>query len=117
MNRRRLKDDTTTRARPRSAAPSPASSLQLQGRPPTCTAGRAAAISLAEGIKAEHADPAPGTGKRDAYLGMLASGSSDDPIALLKGAGVDMTTSAPFAAAMREMNRVMDEMEKILGRR
>jgi oligoendopeptidase F len=34
----------------------------------------------------------------------------------LKDAGVDMTTSAPFAAAMREMNRIMDQMEAILAR-
>jgi hypothetical protein len=27
-----------------------------------------------------------------------------------------MTTSAPFAAAMKEMNQTMDEMEAILGR-
>jgi hypothetical protein len=27
-----------------------------------------------------------------------------------------MTTSQPFDAAMREMNRIMDEMERILAR-
>ena len=31
-------------------------------------------------------------------------------------AGVDMTTSQPFEAAMREMNRIMDEMERIYAR-
>jgi oligoendopeptidase F len=56
------------------------------------------------------------TAARDAYLKMLAAGSSKYPIDLLKGAGVDMTTSAPFDAAMAEMNGVMDEMEKILAR-
>ena len=45
---------------------------------------------------------------------MLGSGSSKYPIDLLKEAGVDMTTSAPFQAAMKEMNSVMDEMEKLL---
>jgi oligoendopeptidase F len=45
---------------------------------------------------------------------MLSSGSSKYPIDLLKDAGVDMTTSVPFKAAMREMNRVMDEMERLL---
>jgi oligoendopeptidase F len=53
---------------------------------------------------------------RDAYLRMLEAGGSRYPIELLKGAGVDMTTSAPFDAAMAEMNGIMDEMEKILGR-
>jgi len=55
------------------------------------------------------------TGKaRDAYIHMLQSGSSKYPIDLLKGAGVDMTTSKPFQAAMAEMNSIMNEMEKLL---
>ena len=53
---------------------------------------------------------------RDAYITMLSSGSSKYPIDLLKGAGVDMTTSAPFSAAMKEMNKVMDEIEAILNK-
>jgi oligoendopeptidase F len=36
---------------------------------------------------------------------------------LLRDAGVDMTTSIPFRTAMTEMNRVMDEMERILAAR
>jgi len=56
------------------------------------------------------------TAARNAYLKMLAAGSSKYPIDLLKEAGVDMTTSAPFDAAMAEMNGVMDEMERILAR-
>ena len=39
------------------------------------------------------------------------------PIDLLKNAGVDMTTDEPLALTMKEMNRVMDEMEAILVRR
>ena len=38
-------------------------------------------------------------------------------VALLKKAGIDMTTSAPFELAMKKMNRVMDEIEQILDRR
>jgi oligoendopeptidase F len=72
-----------------------------------------ASTALANGIRAE-ASLGRGTARRDAYLHMLASGSSKYPIDLLKDAGVDMTTSAPFKAAMREMNLVMDEMEKLL---
>ena len=61
--------------------------------------------------------PRPGkTARRDAYLKMLSSGSSKYAIDLLKDAGVDMTTSAPFDAAMAEMNATMDEMERILAR-
>ena len=49
-------------------------------------------------------------------LKMLSSGSSKYAIDLLKDAGVDMTTSAPFDAAIAEMNATMDEMERILAR-
>lgn len=51
------------------------------------------------------------------YLELLSSGGSDYPINLLKKAGVDMTTSAPFELTMQKMNRVMDEMEQILSRK
>ena len=53
---------------------------------------------------------------RDAYLTLLSSGSSKLPIDLLKDAGVDMTTSKPFDAAIAEMNAIMDDMEKILAK-
>lgn len=71
-----------------------------------------AAAQLADGILAENAAGAS-TAKRDAYLNMLSAGSSKEPIDLLKDVGVDMTTSAPFQAAMKEMNAIMDEMEKL----
>ncbi len=50
------------------------------------------------------------------YLEFLSSGGTDYPIELLKKAGVDMTTSIPFDQTMVKMNRVMDEMEKILDK-
>ncbi|MEY2919949.1 MAG: hypothetical protein RL261_1254 [Pseudomonadota bacterium] len=53
---------------------------------------------------------------RDAYLRLMAAGSSKYPIELLQDAGVDMTTSEPFNAAMREMNRIMDEMDRIYAK-
>jgi oligoendopeptidase F len=51
------------------------------------------------------------------YLSFLSAGGSKYPIDLLKDAGVDMTTDEPLDLTMKEMNRVMDEMEKILARR
>jgi oligoendopeptidase F len=75
-------------------------------------------MSLSEGIIGEQARRAgTATRNRDAYLRLLSAGSSKYPIDLLKDAGVDMTTSEPFQAAMREMNRIMDEMERIYARR
>lgn len=74
-------------------------------------------MQLADGIIGPAAKKSGQAAKnRDAYLRLLSSGSSKYPIDLLKDAGVDMTTSEPFNAAMREMNRVMDEMEQIYAR-
>jgi oligoendopeptidase F len=66
-------------------------------------------------MRADAAARKPSTKARDAYLAMLSSGSSKYPIDLLKGAGVDMTTSGPFNAAIHEMNGIMDDMEKLLA--
>ena len=56
------------------------------------------------------------TANRAAYLRLMEAGSSKYPIDLLKDAGVDMTTSRPFDAAMREMNAIMDEIERIYAK-
>ncbi len=74
-----------------------------------------ASTALAKGIREEAGSGS--TKRRDAYLAMLRAGGSKYPIDLLRDAGVDMTTSAPFDAAIAEMNATMDEMERILARR
>jgi oligoendopeptidase F len=51
------------------------------------------------------------------YLTFLSSGGSKYAIALLKDAGVDMTTDEPLQLTLKEMNRVMDEMEAILAKK
>jgi oligoendopeptidase F len=51
------------------------------------------------------------------YLGFLSAGGSKYAIDLLKDAGVDMTTDQPLDLTIRKMNRVMDEMEKLLANR
>jgi oligoendopeptidase F len=51
------------------------------------------------------------------YLEFLSAGGSKYPIDLLKDAGVDMTTDEPLNLTMKEMNRVMDEMEKLISSR
>jgi oligoendopeptidase F len=73
-----------------------------------------ASTALAKAIREEGARGSTAT--RDRYLAMLASGSSDYPVELLKRAGVDMTTSAPFQAAMADMSQTMDQIEAILAR-
>ena len=56
-----------------------------------------------------------GAAARDRYLALLAAGGSDFPGNLLAKAGVDLTTSAPFQAAMQEMNAVMTQIDSILS--
>ncbi len=56
-------------------------------------------------------------GARERYLKMLASGSSDYPYELVKKAGVDLASPAPYRAVATRMNRIMDEIEAILARR
>jgi oligoendopeptidase F len=73
-----------------------------------------ASSSLAANMRAEAAAKRPTTKSRDACLAMLSAGGSRYPIDLLKDTGVDMTTPGPFTAAMKEMNGIMDEMEKLL---
>jgi oligoendopeptidase F len=51
------------------------------------------------------------------YMKFLSSGGSDYPIEILKKAGVDMTTSDPFEKTTIAMNKVMDEIEKILDKK
>jgi oligoendopeptidase F len=54
---------------------------------------------------------------REKYLDFLASGGSDYSIPLLQKAGVDMTAPEPFELCMAKMNRALDEMERILGKK
>lgn len=77
---------------------------------------KVASSYLSKKILEEAAMKKPVTKTRDAYIKMLSSGSSKYPIDLLKDAGVDMTTSAPFKAAMEEMNKIMDQIEAILAK-
>ncbi|CAN5883774.1 oligoendopeptidase F [soil metagenome] len=51
------------------------------------------------------------------YLTLLHSGSSDYPYELVKKAGVDLASPAPYQALAARMNRIMDEIEAILKKR
>src|SRR5262245_47782517 len=69
--------------------------------------------SEALAAKVKSGDPAATT----RYLAFLNAGGSKYPIELLKDAGVDMTTDEPLDLTVRSMNRVMDEMERLLAKR
>ena len=51
------------------------------------------------------------------YLAFLSAGGSKYPVDLLKDAGVDMTTDEPLDLTIKLMNRIMDDMEKILAKK
>lgn len=56
-------------------------------------------------------------GAVDRYLGLLEAGGADYPYELVKKAGVDLATPAPYQALVARMNSIMDEIEAILKRR
>ncbi|HEY4069892.1 MAG TPA: oligoendopeptidase F [Burkholderiaceae bacterium] len=51
------------------------------------------------------------------YLAMLRAGGSNDPYELVKAAGVDLATPAPYRALFARMNLIMDEIEAILAKK
>ena len=71
--------------------------------------GYSAAIALSRRILREGA-PAV----KD-YIGFLSGGCSKDPIDLLKGAGVDMSTPVPVYQALALLGELLDEMEELMA--
>ena len=71
--------------------------------------GLSAAIALADRVQ--------GGGERELgeYLHFLKSGSSRDPLELLRGAGVDLTTPEPIDRALERFGRLVDELEVLVG--
>ena len=67
-----------------------------------------AATALAKMI-IEEGEPA-----RERYLTMLKSGSNDYPVALLKKAGIDMTSTAPIEATIEVFDDLVDQLEVAL---
>ena len=67
-----------------------------------------AATALAKMI-IEEGEPA-----RERYLTMLKSGSNDYPVALLKRAGIDMTSTAPMEATVAVFDDLVDQLEVAL---
>jgi oligoendopeptidase F len=53
------------------------------------------------------------TALRDRYLAMLSAGGSDDPYKVVKAAGVDMATPAPYQAIVARMSRLIDQLEAL----
>lgn len=56
-------------------------------------------------------------GARDRYLNILKAGGARYPYELVKEAGVDLASPAPYQALVRNMNSIMDRIEAILAKR
>ena len=47
------------------------------------------------------------------YFSFLSGGNCTDPVSILKKAGVDLTSKAPFETAMKEFEDTLNEFEKL----
>ncbi|WP_420142908.1 M3 family oligoendopeptidase [Sphingomonas sp.] len=56
-----------------------------------------------------------GASERDAYLAVLKAGGSDHGYAILKKAGLDMATPAPYRTLVATFADILDQAEKLLG--
>ncbi len=56
-----------------------------------------------------------GAKARDNYLGVLKAGGSDYPVDILKRAGLDMTTPAPYQAMVQTMKETLDQAEALMA--
>ncbi|HEX3076488.1 MAG TPA: oligoendopeptidase F [Lachnospiraceae bacterium] len=70
--------------------------------------GFSAAIALSRKILKE------GPKAVEDYMGFLRGGSSDDPINLLRGAGVDMASKEPIDEALKLFEELIIEMEELM---
>jgi len=71
------------------------------------------ATSLAAAAYFSHAIAAGDTKVRDTYLGVLKAGGSDYPYDILKKAGLDMASPAPYQALIARLNMLLDQMEAL----
>lgn len=69
--------------------------------------GFSAAVAIAHRILKE------GESAVKDYMKFLHSGCTDDPVSLLKIAGVDMATKDPINSALKVFERVIEEMEEL----
>lgn len=56
-----------------------------------------------------------GARERDNYLGVLKAGGSDYPTEILKRAGLDMATPAPYRALVATLKETLDQAEALLA--
>ncbi|MBC7916281.1 MAG: oligoendopeptidase F [Rhodoferax sp.] len=75
----------------------------------------ATSISAGNMFAAEILKGTPGA--RDKYLNILKAGGSQYPYDMVKAAGVDLATPAPYQALIANMNKIMDQIEAIQAKK
>lgn len=75
----------------------------------------ATSISAGSMFAAEILKGTPGA--RERYLNVLKAGGSRYPYEMVKAAGVDLASPAPYQAVAARMNGIMDQIEAILAKR
>lgn len=73
------------------------------------------ATSMAGAAELTAAIEREGPPARDRFLAMLKAGGSDYPYTIYRRAGLDMASPAPYQALVARMNRVMDQIETLVG--
>jgi len=71
--------------------------------------GMASAVAIARAILEGQ------EGALERYLAFLRAGGSDYPLNVLRGAGVDLTTPEPVSSALAEFERLVGELETLVG--
>jgi oligoendopeptidase F len=72
------------------------------------------ATSIAASVYFDDQIARGGAAARDNYLNVLKAGGSNYPVEILRKAGVDMTTPAPYQALVAKFSRTLDQVEALL---
>jgi oligoendopeptidase F len=72
------------------------------------------ATSIAGAARFTDAIISEGKPAAERFLALLRAGGSDYPYELYKRAGIDMASPAPYQALIARMNRIMDDIERLL---
>ena len=73
------------------------------------------ATGITTAVNIAHAILTRGETAVAAYKRFLSSGGSDDPVSLLKIAGVDLMQKEPFEIAMNEFKETLDQLAQLVA--
>ena len=82
--------------------------MGVSARPQHSATGMSAAIALSQRVLMG------GEEELSDYLKFLQGGCSEDPLDLLRGAGVDMEQPEPVETALQHFENLVEELESLL---